>query len=107
MLNGSDMYKKVPERPKTVRSVSIGGIVISKRGRDKSRPFIIVGMDEGFLYLADGALRKLTKPKRKKIMHVQITESISVEIAERLEAASLNDADLRKVLLRFGKNGEV
>ena len=85
----------------------LGGIVISKRGRDKGYPFVIVDMDEGFLYLSDGRLRKLAKPKKKKYMHVQITESISVETAVKLAEGCLQDADLRKVLLRFGNNGEV
>ena len=85
----------------------LGGIVISKRGRDKGRPFVIVGMDGAYLYLADGKLRKLEKPKKKKQMHVQITESISEEAAAKLSAGSLQDADLRKVLLRFGNSGEV
>ncbi|MDR1558935.1 MAG: RNA-binding protein [Clostridiales bacterium] len=85
----------------------IGCVVISKRGHDKGRPFVIVGTDGDFLYLADGDLRKLAKPKKKKLMHVQNTESISTEIAEMLETGSPRDEDLRKVLLRFGKNGEV
>ena len=85
----------------------MGGIVISKRGRDKGRPLVIVGLDGAYLYLADGTLRKLERPKRKKTMHVQITESISEETAGKLAAGSLQDADLRKVLLRFGNNGEV
>jgi len=85
----------------------LGGIVISKRGRDKGLPFVIVGMDGAYLYLADGKLRKLEKPKKKKQMHVQITESISEETAGKLAAGSVQDADLRKVLLRFGKNREV
>jgi len=84
-----------------------GGIVISKRGRDKGLPFVIVGMDGAYLYLADGKLRKLEKPKKKKCMHVQITESISEEAAEKLAAGLLQDADIRKVLLRFGNSGEV
>ena len=100
-------YDNESERAKCARSVSIGGIVISKRGRDKGRPFVIVKIDGAFLYLADGKLRRLEKPKKKKVMHVQITESISVETAGKLAAGSLQDADIRKVLLRFGNSGEV
>jgi len=85
----------------------LGGIVISRRGRDRGRPFVIVGGEGSYLYLADGKLRKLVKPKKKSYIHVQITESISDGIAGKLAAGSLQDADLRKVLLRFGNNGEV
>ena len=101
------MCNKASERPKGECSARVGGIVISKRGRDKNRLFIIVGIDANFLYLADGALRKLEKPKKKKFMHVQITESISLEIVGKLSEGSLKDEDLRKVLLRFETNGEV
>ena len=90
-----------------LREYEIGRIVISKRGRDKGHPFVIVGIDGVYLYLADGKLRKLEKPKKKKPIHVQITESISQETAGKLAAGSLRDADLRKVLLRFGNSGEV
>jgi len=90
-----------------MREFRTGAIVISKSGRDKGRPFVIIRMDGAFVYLADGKLRKLDKPKKKKIMHVQITESISAETAEKLAAGALQDADLRKVLLRFGNSGEV
>ena len=90
-----------------LREFTLGRIVISRRGRDKGRPFVIVGVDGTYLYLADGRLRKLGRPKKKKSMHVQITESISWETAEKLAAGSLQDADLRKVLLRFGNSGEV
>jgi ribosomal protein L14E/L6E/L27E len=86
---------------------SIGEIVISKRGHDKGGAFVIVGVDGEYLYLADGKLRKLAKPKKKKSMHVQNTNSVSTEAAVKLKEGSLVDADLRKVLLRFVRNEEV
>ena len=85
------------------QGLRVGGIVISKSGRDKNRQFVVVGMDGSYLYLADGALRKLSKPKKKKFMHVQITQSISLEIAGKLAAGSLKDEDLRKVLVALRK----
>ncbi len=78
---------------------SKGQVVFSKSGRDKSLPFIVVDFDENYVYLADGKLRLLEKPKKKKKMHVQICNDIIEEIKSKLENnLYLNDADLRKAL---------
>ena len=55
---------------------SKGQVVYSKSGRDKRRPFIVVDSDEQYVYLVDGDLRKLEKPKKKKFMHVQIVNVV-------------------------------
>lgn len=81
---------------------SKGQVVYSKSGRDKRRPFIIVDFDEQYLYLVDGDLRKLEKPKKKKIMHVQIVNDVIYDIKQKLEeSAYLNDADFRKALQSY------
>ena len=78
---------------------SKGQVVFSKSGHDKSLPFIVVDYDEDYVYLADGKLRLLEKPKKKKKMHVQICNDIIEEIKTKLENnLYLNDADLRKAL---------
>ncbi len=81
---------------------SKGQVVYSKSGRDKRRPFIIVDFDEQYLYLVDGDLRKLEKPKKKKMMHVQIVNDVIEDIKQKLEdKAYLNDADFRKALKSY------
>lgn len=78
---------------------SKGQVVYSKSGRDKRRPFIVVDFDGQYVYLVDGDLRKLQKPKKKKIMHVQIVNDVIDDIAKKLEdGLYLNDADFRKAL---------
>jgi len=78
---------------------SKGQVVFSKSGRDKALPFIIVDSDEDYVYLADGKLRKLEKPKKKKKLHIQPCKDIVQEIKTKLENnLYLNDADLRKAL---------
>ncbi|MDR3239812.1 MAG: KOW domain-containing RNA-binding protein [Clostridiales bacterium] len=86
----------------------IGGIVISKRGRDKGKSFVIVALEDAYVWLVDGQLRRIAKPKKKKTMHVQITNTVSGEIqAEVLRGGCLLDADFRKVLSRFQRHEEV
>lgn len=79
-----------------------GQVVYSKCGRDKRRPFIIFDFDDQYLYLVDGDLRKLEKPKKKKKIHVQIVNKIDYNIKEKLDGSLyLLDADIRKALEPF------
>ena len=46
---------------------SLGDVVCSTAGRDAQRYFVIVEIiDEQYVRIADGALRKLSSPKKKK-----------------------------------------
>lgn len=61
-------------------------MVISKAGRDHGKYFIVLQVvDEQFLLLVDGDLRKVEKPKLKKIKHVQKTNHISQFVVDRLD----------------------
>lgn len=82
----------------------IGRVAISKAGRDKDRPFLIVGMvDEEYVLLVDGCLRKLAKPKKKKRKHIRL-EPASVESVKGklLEGKQVFDAEIRNCLLNLG-----
>ena len=47
--------------------IEIGSVVISKAGRDRGRPFLVVGVvDDDFVMVANGALRKMDRQKKKR-----------------------------------------
>ncbi|MCL2352862.1 MAG: KOW domain-containing RNA-binding protein [Firmicutes bacterium] len=78
---------------------SIGQIVYSKSGRDKGNPFVVVRTEGRYLFLADGRLRKLERPKKKKDIHVQKTNACPAGIKAALEQnLRLSDADVRKAI---------
>ena len=59
----------------------VGRFAKSLSGRDKGRVFIIVDApEENFVMLSDGELRKLEKPKRKKLKHIKLLAIDPVEI---------------------------
>lgn len=81
---------------------SKGQFVYSKSGRDKHRPFIVFDYDENYVYIVDGDLRKLDKPKKKNKKHIQIVKEIDYNIKTKLdENIYLNDADIRKALKAY------
>ena len=59
----------------------VGRFAKSLSGRDKGKVFIIVDApEENFVMLSDGELRKLEKPKRKKLKHIKLLAIDPVEI---------------------------
>ena len=80
--------------------LKIGQIVKSKAGRDKGRIFLICEVvDEQFVLVCDGDLRKLNNPKKKKVKHLMVYNTVLTEFAERLQCnENLDDAYIRKLL---------
>lgn len=76
--------------------VRVGDLVVSRAGRDKGRPFVVVRAEDAFVYLVDGDLRRLDKPKKKKRMHVKPYPKKGSCRMELVEGAPLCDADVRK-----------
>jgi len=76
-----------------------GGLVISRAGHDKDNVYMIIGQEDDFLYLADGRLRPLDRPKKKRKKHVQLMRAAVPE-----ESRS-DDAALRHFLKSYGGNG--
>jgi ribosomal protein L14E/L6E/L27E len=84
-----------------------GRVVFSKRGRDKGAAMLVLRAEGDYLWLIDGGRRKLEKPKRKKVIHVQPTNAVIAEIHEKIiNGKNYNDAEVRKALKRFA-DGEV
>ena len=44
-----------------------GMFAVSKAGHDKGRLYVIIEVDDSYVYLADGRLRPLDKLKKKKL----------------------------------------
>ena len=83
-----------------------GQIVKSKAGRDRGKIFIICDViDESYVLVCDGELRKLSLPKKKKIKHLIIYNTVLTEFAEKLQSnENLNDAFVRKLLEPIHEN---
>lgn len=83
--------------------VRIGSIVKSLMGRDKDRFFIVLSkVDENFVLISDGDLRKSAKPKKKKLKHLKVRDFADIEVETKLGNDSLGlDAEIRKLLQRY------
>jgi ribosomal protein L14E/L6E/L27E len=82
----------------------VGRVCLSKSGRDKDRYFVVTEvMDESYVMIADGVMRKLSKPKRKKIRHLSMKPVVLDVIAEKLETGKkVFDAELKSAIINTG-----
>lgn len=81
-------------------NVALGQIVISRAGRDAGKKFVVVKViDDSFVEISDGDLRKIEKPKRKKIKHLKCTDEKAEILAEKLKInGRITNAEIRKTL---------
>lgn len=81
---------------------SLGQLVFSKCGRDKSRPFVVISIEEEYVHLVDGDLRKVESPKLKKKKHIQPTNTTLQGIQQKIiEGSQLSNSDIRKEIYEY------
>lgn len=87
-------------------SVTLGQVVVSKAGRDTGRKFIVVNIiDENFVEVSDGSLRKLEKPKKKKLKHLIITDERVDSLFEKLmNNMKITNAEIRRALASLSEH---
>lgn len=79
--------------------LKVGQIVRSKAGRDKDEVFIVYEIvDSNFVLLVDGKIRKIDKPKKKKVKHLQKFNFIFDDFELRKIDNEFNDAYIRKLI---------
>ena len=85
------------------RPIAPGCVVRSKAGRDEGRYFIVLSLEgEEFAQVADGDLRKVEKPKRKRAKHLYVTEELVSSLQKKLMAGErVENHELRKSLEAF------
>ena len=83
--------------------LTVGQVVKSRAGRDNGKIFLISKViDEQYVLIVDGNLRKLNNPKKKKVKHLTIYNTVISDFQEKLEATQeVNDAFVRRVLEPF------
>lgn len=74
----------------------IGMLARSKAGHDKGHVYVIYNIEEAYVYLVDGTIRTIAKPKKKKKKHVQL-------ILEKHELSNIDDVGIKRILKLFDK----
>lgn len=85
------------------RPITVGSIVYSRAGRDAGRYFMVTAiLDDSYVSIVDGSVRKLAKPKKKKIKHLKNTGEVLDNIAGKiLTSAKIYDAEIFSALRKY------
>ncbi len=81
----------------------IGKFATSKAGHDKNTVYGIVACDNEFLYLCDGRLKTISKPKKKNMKHIQIiSRTVDEELLRRfINKETIFDEEIKYVIKQY------
>lgn len=87
-------------------NIQIGQYVRSKAGRDKNHVFIVLNIvDSEYVLLIDGDVRRIEKPKKKKIRHLFEFDQVSRVVREKIkDDKKLTNLMIRKEIEKFDLN---
>ena len=79
---------------------TVGQVVRSLAGRDKGQYMVVIEVvDDQFICIANGKLRKVNNPKKKKVKHLAKTNHIATDIRDKiLNGQKITNAEIRKIL---------
>ncbi len=76
----------------------------STAGHDKGKVYVVVREDPEYMYLADGASRSVSTPKKKNRKHIQIIEKIPAHILEAFtHGDQLWDTEIKRALKLYSR----
>lgn len=86
--------------------LSKSNIVRSTAGSTKGKLFHVLEVDDGYALIADGKRHKLSKPKRKKLRHLEFEAESNSEAARRIRSGGdIQDSALRRSLAEYRNQG--
>ena len=83
----------------------IGFLASSKAGHDKDKIYVIIKEDTEYVWLADGKIKTVDKPKKKRKKHIQIIKYFNnEEIKSSLsEGKKVSDLEIVMTLKNYKK----
>lgn len=73
-----------------------GMLATATAGHDTGQIYVIIDVDSTYVYLADGRIRTLGKPKKKKKKHVQL-------IARQYDMTAVDDVGIKRILKEWNR----
>lgn len=85
--------------------MELGQVVYSKQGRDSGRYYAVIEIvDDTYVKIADGKLRRVKSPKLKKVKHLKTKGDMLDKISEKLKQnAQVFDTELRSALRPYNE----
>lgn len=79
-------------------SFAVGCFVNSVAGRDAGKNYVIIQADTEYVYLADGKIRTIDRPKKKNKKHVRLLDLRDPQLSEKLIAGSVRNEEIKRAI---------
>ncbi len=80
-----------------------GGFAEAKAGHDAGKYYVILQTDHEYVYLVDGRIRTLDRPKKKKKMHVKLLTKYDQTLAYKISDGSVKNEEIKRAIKLLGK----
>ena len=81
----------------------IGLLAVSRAGHDRDNAYVIIGEEEEYVYLADGLIRTVDRPKKKNKKHIQIIKKIRMD----KPAGGFKDLEIKRTIKAYQEGANV
>lgn len=81
-------------------------LAISRSGHDKDNIYVIIKEEANLVYLSDGKLKPVEKPKRKNRKHIQIIQKLPKEITEVFTQENFRNEEVKRAIKLYQKSVE-
>ena len=81
----------------------IGMLAISRAGHDLGTVYVITGEEDEYVYLADGKLKTVDRPKKKNRKHIQIIKKIQID----RPAGGFKDLEIKRAIKTYQEGANV
>ena len=79
-----------------------GMLAASKAGHDKGTIYVIIKEETEYIYLVDGKIRTLEKPKKKNKKHIQIIKKCpDKDMEKQIKSGNADDIIIRKFIQKY------
>ncbi|NLK29046.1 MAG: hypothetical protein GX306_12005 [Clostridiales bacterium] len=82
-------------------NILIGRYALSKAGHDSGKWYVIIETEREYVYLVDGKIRTIDRPKKKKMKHVNITKQFDPELVEKIMNKTVRNEEIKRALKLF------
>lgn len=108
MMDDANVEARNSSTAKRELQPQVGRIVKVLRGREQDKYAVIIRLiDDRFVLIADGDKRKFDQPKKKNLLHLQLMDDVSSEVADSInETGRVTNGKLRYALNKFLENAQ-
>lgn len=81
-----------------LKDLKIGGYAISAAGHDAGRWYVIIDIENEYVYLVDGEIRTIEHPKKKKLKHINLLSHFDTDLALKVKDKKVINEEIKRAI---------